>query len=100
MRNAVGDFTIISARFISGPTTAIRPRSASAAPGWRVEYHWYEDPLADQVNIYNYVKLNRQLPRSSILATEYPITRPRLPAFSPEIAAGHQKHTCAWRHRR
>ncbi|MCC7273843.1 MAG: mandelate racemase [Alphaproteobacteria bacterium] len=36
-----------------------------------MEYHWYEDPLADQ-DIYNYVKL-RQALRVPIMATEYPM---------------------------
>src|SRR5918994_3421434 len=37
-----------------------------------MEYHWYEDPLADQ-DIYNYVKLKQQL-SIPIMAAEYPIT--------------------------
>ena len=59
-----------------GPTTipaALRVGRAIEELG----FYWYEDPLADQ-DIYNYVKLKQQL-AIPILATEYPIARPRPP---------------------
>ena len=46
-----------------------------------MDYHWYEDPLADQ-DIYNYVKLKQQL-SIPIMATEYPITG--LDSYQPWI---------------
>ena len=36
-----------------------------------LDYHWYEDPLADQ-DIYNYVKLRQKL-STPLMATEYPM---------------------------
>ena len=77
VRNVVGDdFTImLDSTWAYDYPTALRVGHAAA----EMEFHWYEDPLADQ-DIYNYVKLKQHL-SIPILATEY--TPGGLTAYAP-----------------
>jgi len=78
VRNAVGDYTImLDSTWSYDYPAAVRVGLAVQ----ELEFHWYEDPLADQ-DIYNYVKLKQHL-SIPILATEYPITG--LDSYQPWI---------------
>ena len=81
VRKAVGDdFTLmLDSTWSYDYPTALRVGRAIE----ELEYHWYEDPLADD-DIYNYVKLKSRLD-IPILATEY--SPGGFTAFAPWITA-------------